>query len=112
MAYKGKIITNPITGQSIKFIQTNGDTGGALLEMETTYNVRSLEPIEHYHPYQDEDFVVLEGEVRVKVNGEVLTLEAGTTLHIPAYQSHALWNDGNTKAVVNWQVRPAMTTEY
>ncbi|RYZ96744.1 MAG: cupin domain-containing protein [Sphingobacteriaceae bacterium] len=112
MAYKGKALVNPVTGQSIKFLQTRSDTGGQLLEMETTYNARSTEPLAHYHPYQDEDFKVLDGEVRVKLNGEIITLKAGYTLNIPANQTHAMWNDSDKKAVVNWQVRPAMNTEY
>jgi quercetin dioxygenase-like cupin family protein len=112
MAVKGKVLNNPVTGQSIKFIQTSADTHGELLEVETVYNAKSTEPVEHYHPYQTEDFVILEGEVRVKLNGEINTLKAGDTLHIPANTTHAMWNSGTKKAVVNWQIRPAMNTEY
>lgn len=112
MAVKGKLLNNPVTGQSIKFIQTSGDTRGELLEMETVYYAKSTEPVEHYHPYQAEDFLVEEGELRVKLNGEVYTLKAGDKLHLPANTTHAMWNSSNRKAVVNWQVRPAMDTEY
>ncbi|GAA4319936.1 hypothetical protein GCM10023149_18930 [Mucilaginibacter gynuensis] len=112
MAYSGKILKNPVTGQHIKFIQTYNDTQGKLLEMESTYHARSTEPPEHYHPYQSEDFEVLEGELRVRIDGEIRTLKPGDTLHIPPNKVHAMWNDNSTKAVINWQVRPAMQTEY
>lgn len=112
MAYKGKILINPITGQNLKFLQTAKDTDGQLLEMESTFKAGSQQPIEHYHPYQNEDFKVLEGELLVKLGNELRTIKAGDTLHIPANQPHAMWNASNANAVVNWQVRPAMDTEY
>ncbi|WP_205780556.1 cupin domain-containing protein [Mucilaginibacter limnophilus] len=111
MACKGKLLINPVTGQNIKFIQTTKDTSGQLLEMESTFKAGSQQPIEHYHPYQHEDFKVLEGELQVKIGSERRTLRSGDSLHIPANQPHAMWNVSTAKAVVNWQVRPAMDTE-
>lgn len=52
MAFKGKVISNPVTGQQIKFIQTAKDTNCQLLEMESVYAAASKEPPPHYHPYQ------------------------------------------------------------
>lgn len=52
MAFKGKVIANPVTGQQIKFVQTAKDTGGKLLEMESVYAPASKEPPPHYHPCQ------------------------------------------------------------
>jgi hypothetical protein len=40
MAYKSKIITNPIFGQHIEFLQTAKDTDGKLLEMEVSYRIQ------------------------------------------------------------------------
>ena len=53
MAYKGKFISNPVTGQSIRFLQTREDTAGDLLEMEASFQPNSVEPIPHYHPKQE-----------------------------------------------------------
>jgi quercetin dioxygenase-like cupin family protein len=111
MAYKNKIIKNPYTGQSFKFIQTAKDTSGELLEMETTYRGHSKEPVAHYHPSQDEDFKVLQGEVTVRLDGALKTLRTGDTLHIPRGMVHAMWNRSDREAAVNWQVRPALDTE-
>lgn len=112
MAYKNKTITNPITGQAIRFLQTTKDTNGALLEMETIYNAGSKEPPSHYHPLQSEDFAVLYGEVDVKINHKKIKLQAGETLHIPANTAHAMWNSSDGKAIVSWKVKPALETEY
>jgi quercetin dioxygenase-like cupin family protein len=112
MAYKNKTIRNPTTGQEIRFIQTSKDSGGELLEMEATYNAMSSEPAPHFHPNQDEFFTIVSGEMMVRLNGEEKhNLQAGDTLQIPRNQIHAIWNATSRKAVVNWQVRPALNTE-
>lgn len=112
MAYPSKTLTNPITGQSIKFIQTSRDTQGLLLEMESTYQPHSTEPMPHFHPQQEEYFKVLAGSISVRINGELKVLHTGDTLNIPPNQVHSMWNHSKEKAVVNWKVQPAMDTEY
>ena len=66
MAYRNKIIRNVQLGQEIRFLQTAKDTDGTLLEMESTYHAASKEPPPHYHPHQEEDFTVVEGELHVR----------------------------------------------
>lgn len=112
MAYRGKIIENPSAKMSIRFLQTAKDTGGQLLEMESTYQAHSIEPAEHYHPYQEEDFTVLKGVLTVKMRGYITILKPGDSLHIPPGVKHSMWNGSNGSTIVNWQVRPAMHTEY
>jgi quercetin dioxygenase-like cupin family protein len=112
MAYKGKIITNKKTGQQIKFIQTSDDTGGELLEMESFFQPNSTEPVPHYHPLQEEDFTVLEGEITVRINGQLNVLKQGDRLHLKKNQVHSMWNHSNKTARVNWKVMPASDTEY
>jgi quercetin dioxygenase-like cupin family protein len=112
MAFKNKEIYNSKTGQGIKFLQTRADTNGEVLEMESFYNSFSKEPPAHYHPYQVEDFIVLEGELTVKVNGQLKILKQGDTLHIEPNVVHAMWNNSENKTIVNWKVQPALDTEY
>lgn len=112
MAVKNKIIRNLKTGHQTKFLQTAKDTNGELLEMEATYHAHSTEPVAHYHPFQEEDFTILEGTLTVRIDGELRILKPGDTLHIPVNKVHSMWNNGDGMTVVNWKVRPAMTTEY
>jgi hypothetical protein len=42
----------------------------------------------------------------------MMVLKEGDTLHIPPGTHHAMWNNSNVITVINWQVRPAMNTEY
>ena len=80
--------------------------------MESTYQPHSTEPTPHFHPQQEEYFKVLAGSISVRLNGELKVLHAGDTLNIPPNQVHSMWNHSEEKAVVNWQVQPAMDTEY
>lgn len=112
MAYKNKIISNPVTNQTIEFLQTAKDTAGSLLEMQSTYAGKSKEPAVHYHPKQQELFTVLEGELTVILNGHKSILKKGNQLQIAANEVHSMWNDTDGTTVVNWKVWPAFDTEY
>src|SRR6476469_1284399 len=112
MAYKNKIISNKKTGQDIRFLQTSKDTNGTLLEMEAIFNAHSKEPVAHYHPVQEEDFIVLAGQLTVRINEQLKVLHVGDRLHIAPNVVHAMWNNSDEKAIVNWQVRPAIDSEH
>jgi quercetin dioxygenase-like cupin family protein len=112
MAFRNKEIKNPQTGQTIRFLQTSKDTAGGMLEMESIYETNSAEPPAHYHPRQEEDFLVLEGELMVRVDGKEKVLKRGDHLHIARNVVHCMWNKSGHRTVVNWKVVPAMDTEY
>ncbi|QMU26704.1 cupin domain-containing protein [Adhaeribacter radiodurans] len=112
MAYPNKTIRHPKTGQEIQFLLTAKETNGQLLHMQTTYQAHSTEPPAHYHPNQEEDFRVLEGEIKVRINGQVKLLKQGEALHIPRNTIHTMWNATERPAVVDWQVRPALNTDH
>jgi len=111
MAYKDKIVRNPVTGMDIKFIKTASDTGGELLEMESTYNRKTKEPPPHYHPYQAEEFTIVEGELHTRINGLIRIYKKGEAFNVPARTVHSMWKNSNGKTIVNWKTRPAMHTE-
>ena len=112
MAYKGKVISNKKTGQQITFIQTSDDTGGELLEIESLFQPNSTEPIPHYHPFQEEHFTILEGELTVRMNGQLQVLKQGAQLCLKKAEVHSMWNHSTQTAKVNWKVIPASDTEY
>jgi quercetin dioxygenase-like cupin family protein len=112
MAYKGKIIRNEVTGQSIRFVVTAKDSKGEFLEMVTTYAPRSTPPAPHYHPQQHEEFSVLEGELTVKLDDRTIILRKGQTIDIPKNCNHSMWNASAAKTIVSWKVIPALSTEY
>ena len=76
MAQAGKVISNTAMAGTVKFIKTAADTGGALLEMEATYNTVVESVSEHFHPYQDEHIEVLAGMVSVHMGGAIESLRS------------------------------------
>jgi quercetin dioxygenase-like cupin family protein len=111
MAYKNKIIANPLVGLHVKFLQTAKDTNGKLVEMEASYRPYSKEPPSHYHPYQEEDFIIVKGQMTVRIEGKILLLNQGDTLHIPANTVHSMWNNSAGTSITKWKVQPALDTE-
>ncbi len=88
-----------------------GSTGGELLEMELTDPPHSAPPAPHYHPFQEEHFEIVRGQMRVQVGDVERTYEAGEAFVVPPGISHWMYNPGDERAQVIWQVRPALRTE-
>lgn len=105
------VLTHPVTGMSLRILRSAEETGGELLEMEAGYPAGSAAPPPHFHPRQEERFVLLEGGMRTVVGGVRRDLAAGESLVLPAGTVHAMWNPGPGRARVNWQVRPALRTQ-
>jgi len=93
-------------------LKTAKETGGQLLEIESTYDNISKEPAPHYHPYQEDNLVVLEGELTAKIDGVVRVLTKGQTLDILPNTVPSMWSSYGKKTIVNWKVSPAMDTEF
>jgi quercetin dioxygenase-like cupin family protein len=111
MAVVNKTITNCKTGQGFRFIQTAGNSSGQLLEIESTFAPGSKEPPAHYHPYQTEDFTVIDGTINVRLGDKIKSFQKGESFHIAAGQVHSMWNSSSSNAVLNWKTRPAMETK-
>jgi len=105
------VLVNPVTGLQLRIVRSARETGGACLEMEATYPPRSPAPPEHFHPAQDERFVVESGAMTARVAGAPRTLGPGDELAIPAGTPHAMWNAGDAPSVVRWTTSPARDTE-
>lgn len=105
------LLTNPVTGMTLRILHSAEETGGELLEMEAGYPAGSARPPAHLHPRQEERFVILEGGMRAMVDGVERDLAAGESLILPAGTLHAMWNPGPGSARVSWQVRPALRTQ-
>jgi hypothetical protein len=68
----------------LRFLRTAADTNGELVEMEATYRPGSVEPLEHFHPRQEEHFEVVSGSLRARVGTDDRSLPAGDELDIRA----------------------------
>jgi quercetin dioxygenase-like cupin family protein len=112
MAQAGDQLSNTLTEkQRIILRKTAQETQGGLLEMEAYYQPGGHYPPEHYHPWQDEHFAVLTGQVQVRSAGKEQTYVAGQSFDIPRGTAHTFRNGGAEEAAVLWQVRPALKTQ-
>lgn len=112
MAYKGKRIYNPVNKQIIEFLTTSKCSKGEQLEMISTWLPNSLKPQTHYHPFQEEIFTVIEGELTIQLQGRTYHLKEGEVVHLPSATPHSMWNETNKKVIANWRVFPALKTEF
>lgn len=110
MARAGDVIKNPVTGETITFLRTSDDTGGALLELELLLRPGAFLPAEHVHPSQEEAFTVLEGAVRFTSGRDVDVVRPGGTLVVPAGRPHSWGPDGDAGARVRVVLTPPGST--
>lgn len=89
MAYAGKVITNPVSGETIAFRRTAADTGGEYLELDLHLSHDGHVPGAHVHPSQEERFEVLDGRMRFKLGFKTIVAEAGDTVVVPAGARHS-----------------------
>jgi mannose-6-phosphate isomerase-like protein (cupin superfamily) len=82
-----------------------------MLEVEGSWGPGGRPPPAHYHPAQDEHFDVLEGRLKVKLQGEEHELGPGAGLDIPPETPHQMWNPFEAPARATWRTRPALRTE-
>lgn len=106
MLRAGDVIENPVTGETITFIRTSEDTGGAQLEIELLLRPNAFLPAAHVHPTQEEAFTVLEGAVRFTSGAHVDVVRAGGTLLVPGGQPHSWGPDGDAGARVRVAFSP------
>jgi quercetin dioxygenase-like cupin family protein len=86
-----RTLTNPVTGERARFVETSVQTGGARTVGELEVDGLGGVP-GHSHDDHDERIEVLEGEIEVTVNGKRTRLRAGEQIVIPRGTVHAWRN--------------------
>jgi mannose-6-phosphate isomerase-like protein (cupin superfamily) len=94
-------------GEALDVVERSPD----VLALEASWSPSGSAPPVHYHPAQDEHFEVLEGTLRVELDGAERSLSAGETLDIPRGTRHRMWNPEPVPARARWETRPAGRTE-
>ncbi len=111
MAQPNQTIVNPLTGQSMRFLQTSAQTHGGHLRVETTHPAHGPIEAEHLHPRQQTCLEVLSGTLHVKIKDTEQVVPAGRRVVIPRNTRHSCWNDDDEPAVVAEDYWPALHTE-
>jgi putative monooxygenase len=90
--------------------QTRGGRLLTLLSTKTTGNTAgylgtlTLSPgeafLKHYHPYSEESFYVIKGEITIAGDENTIVARAGTAVFIPKYEPHRLQNTGSEETTL------------
>src|SRR6202008_3330718 len=62
----------------------------------------------HIHPYQENRFRILAGELRFSINGKQVTARPGDIILIPKNVPHHFWNPGKDEAHYIQEFYPAL----
>jgi quercetin dioxygenase-like cupin family protein len=81
-----------------------------VLEVDATWGPHGRRPPKQLHPSQEEQFDVLAGSLRVRVEGVERRYGAGETFVIAPGAVHGVWNDGDEEARAVWRTLPALRT--
>jgi quercetin dioxygenase-like cupin family protein len=111
MIRSGDTLTNPITGEVIRFVKAAADTGGEYVLIEVVVEPDGAVAAAHVHPYQTEVFEILEGELTFRAGSETIVAKAGDTVRVEPGTKHKFWNAGETDARFRTEVRPALQFE-
>ncbi len=110
MTTTGLTIESPKIGQTITFLTTGCDTGGAELVIEARMRPGAFMP-PHRHLHQDETFEVLAGTATFSVAGRRITAGPGERVHAPAGVAHRFRNRSDQDVRLRAAMRPALRTE-
>jgi quercetin dioxygenase-like cupin family protein len=109
---KMKSITLKSTGETITFVKTGKDTGGAFTEIICTIPAGQGGPPPHIHPLQDEIFEVIEGKLELSAKGKKIVLEEGQSFNVIAKTAHTFSNPFDREAKFRATYKPALDIDY
>jgi mannose-6-phosphate isomerase-like protein (cupin superfamily) len=107
MIRTGDVIENPISGETMVFLQTADDTDGELLQIDLFVAPDGAAAGEHMHPKQEERFIVRRGEMTIEIDGEQRVLRAGDEAVVAPGTPHVWWNSGERELNAILEFRPA-----
>lgn len=103
----GDEVVSPPTGERLIFRQTVESSNGQLFQAEIFMAPSPYVIGCHFHPEQEERFLVLAGKLGTKVAGEEQVTEAGGEVVVPIGVRHSYWNAGDDELHILYEHRPA-----
>ena len=107
----GETLVNPVSGETITFIETAAETNGEYTLIEVSVAPGGGVPMAHVHPYQTETFEVLEGELSMKAGRAKVVARAGEIVSVPPREVHKFWNATDSVVRFRCTVAPALGFE-
>jgi quercetin dioxygenase-like cupin family protein len=107
----GDALVNPATGLRTVFRETSQTTKGELLQVDWIAEPGWTTGPLHIHPYQEQRFEVLSGELGLRAGDAERVHGPGTVIVVPAGSGHKAWNAGIGGLHLLIDFRPALRTE-
>lgn len=106
MAVLQRTVHHKYTGESITFVETAKETGGAYLLIEVALPARGDGPPLHVHDQFTEKFEVRQGRLTVVAGQTVHVMEAGQSLLVPRETAHTFKNSHDEPVVFRVRLTP------
>jgi quercetin dioxygenase-like cupin family protein len=98
--------TVAVVGDVYRFLATGEDTNGKYALFEALVGPGGGPP-PHVHSREEEGFYVLEGEIKLTMNGDRIVAKAGTFANMPIGTPHSFKNESDKPARMLISVAPA-----
>jgi len=95
------------TGEELRFLRTGEETAGAVFEVEAVLPPGLSGPPAHWHRVEQEEFVVVDGVLRVRIGSAAHDLEAGQSVVVPPGTVHAFSNPSDRPTRIITRETPA-----
>jgi quercetin dioxygenase-like cupin family protein len=97
------VLVNPVRRQRYRLSEADGDLIGEV------WTEPGGDVPEHAHPYQEERWEVVSGEVTFRLGRQTQTARVGDVVVAPAGMRHSFQNTGEEEALLHFRVHPALT---
>lgn len=111
MVKPGDVLDVAALGVVVEIRRTSQETAGELVEFDVVGRARGFLTLAHVHERQVERHEVVEGSMRLVIDGRDRVLGPGEALEVPAGSSHRQLPHGSGDGRVRVQLRPAGRTE-
>jgi quercetin dioxygenase-like cupin family protein len=108
MIKQGDSIINTRTGQKMTFLKTWAETNGTQLKIDCVSPVTSEREESHFHPYQENRFTIVEGQLLFTIDGKDKLATVGDIISIPKNVPHGFYNSGQEDAHYVQEFFPAL----
>ena len=102
---EGRTLKNPI-GSPVVLLAVGEQSGGAVTAFESSPPPGEGPPV-HVHADEDEVIYVLEGRLRVSLEGTIHDAAAGSFVFVPRGVAHTWQNSGDEQARILFMFTPA-----
>lgn len=101
-----RTIYNPITSERATFLKTSNETNGKMTVFELEIGPKGKGPPLHYHKKFTEEFEMVKGQMKIKLDDKVFTLKEGESCKIGIGKLHTFWSESEEVTIFRGTLEP------